>query len=661
MSRLILAVSVILAVAVSGCLAPAATTTPAATPAPPPTSAPAPTLVTAAPPTQAAPPTSAAAPPPNLAPTPASTTAPATAPTTAAVDESEVDELRRRAARAEDLSWLSAVAGGHPWLQPGVTRSQIVQARQQARTSGNAAEEAQAAAVLAAEAQTRAARVLDRWLGRIDPQTGLLPKGVAADEQVWDYANTAADLYPHLVIAADLLRPGAKPALVQVLAAERARVQPGQLPQGVNLASGAPLDESLDDLIYGAVEFQKDGLLPLTERLGGEPWMGRMQELAQVVDAAAPVKTRFGQIPAERSEVNGQALQVLSRLSWATGDDVYRVSAERIARAYLELALPDTDWLPTRSWDFKKDRSSTPVLQLRDHGNEVVAGLVEYHLIETVRGDPRAAEHRVQVRAMLDRLLEVGRTPEGLWRSEIDLKTGKFRSYPLSDNWGYLFAAYLTQAMIEEGWPGGDPAVAERYREAARTGLEAAARLEAYPWQGTEQDGYADAIESALYMLNRLPSPAAASWTDRQAGTLFGAQDEDGRVEDAYLDGNFIRTALLYSAWQTQGARIEPWAPGVMVGAAPVGECLLVAVSSGQQWEGRVIFDTPRHREHLRLPVNYPRLNEWPEWWTVDAARQYAVTLQDGAVREYGGEQLASGIPLRLASGEATQLTVCGA
>jgi hypothetical protein len=60
------------------------------------------------------------------------------------------------------------------------------------------------------------------------------------------------------------------------------------------------------------------------------------------------------------------------------------------------------------------------------------------------------------------------------------------------------------------------------------------------------------------------------------------------------------------------------------------------------------------------LPVNYPRLNEWPEWWTVEPTRQYRVTLADGAEREYSGEQLAAGFSLDLISGESTQFTVCG-
>jgi len=54
-----------------------------------------------------------------------------------------------------------------------------------------------------------------------------------------------------------------------------------------------------------------------------------------------------GPIPADEGEVNGQTLQVLSRLYWATGDSRYQLEGARIARAYLDLALPETGWVPT--------------------------------------------------------------------------------------------------------------------------------------------------------------------------------------------------------------------------------------------------------------------------------------------------------------------------
>jgi hypothetical protein len=261
---------------------------------------------------------------------------------------------------------------------------------------------------------------------------------------------------------------------------------------------------------------------------------------------------------------------------------------------------------------------------------------------------------------MLDRLLQVGRSGDGLWKSAIDLESGKPLADTLSDNWGYLYAAYLTQALVEERLPGGDSSFASRYREAAEVGLHAAARREFYPWQGVEQDGTADTIESALYLLNRLSAPDAEAWVDRQAGTLFGAQDANGRVEDGYLEGNFIRTALLYAAWQTQGASLEPWTPGVLLGAAQTGPCLQLAIASDQGWNGRLVFDAPRHEINLHLPWNYPRLNEWPEWYAALPGQTYRLDDPSGPLSgAHDGAALNQGLPIQLQAGAERLIQVC--
>ena len=187
-----------------------------------------------------------------------------------------------------------------------------------------------------------------------------------------------------------------------------------------------------------------------------------------------------------------------------------------------------------------------------------------------------------------------------------------------------------------------------------------ASRLDLYPWQGSEQDGYADTIESALYLLNSLDVPEAARWTDRQAGTLFGAQADDGRVEDRYLDGNFVRTALLYAAWQTGGTRLDPWSASATVGAARDGACLAVVISAGQDWQGRLVFDEPRHATHLLLPMNYPRLNAWPEWFVVEHGAWYQIEhMGTGAISLVSAADLRAGLPLGLAAGAEQQLRLC--
>src|SRR5215213_4089973 len=108
-------------------------------------------------------------------------------------------ELGRRTEVGEDLS--------QDGLTTGLSRDQALELKYRSIASSDTRAVLRANAVLGADALERSSRVLDRWLTRIDPETGLFPKGSVPEDQVWDYADTGADLYPHLLIAAALLKP----------------------------------------------------------------------------------------------------------------------------------------------------------------------------------------------------------------------------------------------------------------------------------------------------------------------------------------------------------------------------------------------------------------------------------------------------------------------
>jgi hypothetical protein len=189
--------------------------------------------------------------------------------------------------------------------------------------------------------------------------------------------------------------------------------------------------------------------------------------------------------------------------------------------------------------------------------------------------------------------------------------------------------------------------------------LHGATGVDFFRWESGDMDGYADSLEGAIYLLRYLDVPEAADWVDQQIGVFFGFQKDDGTVTDENIDGNFIRTALLYGLWHTQGTRLDPWVPGVALGAAPDGGCLQVHLHAEQRWSGRLLFDTPRHQQHLGLTEDYPRLNQWPEWWVAQPGQTYAVTRPDGSAHSLTGEQLASGLVLTLDPGVAHQVRVC--
>jgi len=388
----------------------------------------------------------------------------------------------------------------------------------------------------------------------------------------------------------------------------------------------------------------------------------RLVELTDALLAGSRVPTVRGPIAADSTEVNGNMLQVLSRLSWATGEPRFSVAAERIALTYLDL-LPTTRYLPPNRWDFLNNEPlDRRRFRLSDHGNEILSGLLEWHLGETLRGAPSAAAHAGPIRRMLDRLLDKGRNEAGLWYRVVEIPSGAVEQDGLTDNWGYLLQAYLTSALVEDSSPDGDPSRVARYRQAAAAALRALPEYRYYDWQNGEMDGYADSLESALYMLSEIEAPEAAAWVDEQVAVLYGFQAADGSVMNYSLDGNFVRTALLYGFAQTQGLSLQPWRENTRVGADRAGECIVVSLYSADPWSGRLVFDAPRHRLFLNLPLDYPRLNKWPEWFVVEPGGRYQVddlSNQTSAIHE--GRALSDGLPLALEPATERSLRVCPA
>ncbi len=576
------------------------------------------------------------------------------------------EQLSAQAAAVADLQWLPAAHAIAMMAPAGtVTRPALAERKHRASARADAALVARLNAVLASESFIRAQRVVERWLDARDPETGLLTNFNGNDGAVgWAYQNTGADLYPHIAIGTRLLIPDRYPEMLAVLEAERRLAPPlPELPDDVLvpgiLGAGLPADRRM----FGIAEYGKDGLLPLIDRLGPDPWLPRLREIADLILTASATPTRAGTIPAQTSEVNGDVLQLLARTYWMTGDERYLDAASNLGKAYLDGALPKTTWLPPYEWDFMLGESiGRKRFHMSDHGNEVFSGLVEWNVAETFSGRPDAAAHRAGIRRMLDRVLARGRNDDGLWFRVVDIPTGKVTQPGLTDNWGYLLQPYLAQAMIERRVPDGELDRADRYEEAVRQALRALPGYRSYPWQQGEMDGYADSIESAIYLLSCVPDPDAERWVDEQAGVLFGFQHPDGTVEDNYLDGNFVRTALLYSLSLTHGLLPDPWRPDVIVGAAVDGSCLEIAAGAEHEWEGRLRFDRPRWRENVRLPIDYPRLNEWPVGFVVDDSPGWQVLdYETGALSLLERDASGEGIPLHLDSGATVSLRVCPA
>jgi hypothetical protein len=483
----------------------------------------------------------------------------------------------------------------------------------------------------------RTRRMLHAWLAYADPRTLLLPDVLPGYERgpkglhIYRPHNSGADNYPYLVATAWFADRALYDGRLREMLRSEIRYTNAEdaIPADLDLETGKLGPPSL----FGAAEYAKDGLIAVTELLGRTPWFDRMTDMTASLMRHAPVASDFGMLPDSGAELNGDVLQTLVRLAPMTGDRRYLEWAERIGDAYVKEVLPRNHDLPGYTWDFSKHEGPDR-MRLRDHGNEMVVGLVLLEALEQEQGGARGTSYREPLERMLDRVL-ASANPDGLLYDEIRASDLLPLQERLSDNWGYVYGAVYTQYMVT-----GE----ERYRDAVLRVLRALPRYRGHDWENGSQDGYADAIESALYLVNREPVPEALDWIESETRRLIAFQKADGTVERWYGDGNWARTLLLYAMMKTQGCFVDGWREGVKLGAVREGERLLVSLAAPVGWKGRLRFDYARHRRELNFGQNYVRLNEWPEWYTVDENTLYRLT--DGAGKRLVrlGSELKTGI-----------------
>lgn len=253
----------------------------------------------------------------------------------------------------------------------------------------------------------------------------------------------------------------------------------------------------LEAIIFEGSEYVKDGLLPITEWLGQSPWSERAVGIVDDIWKNARVETPFGKIPSLNVEVNGNMLQACSRLFWFTGQRNYLDWAIRLGDYYL---LGDQH--PTR--DMKQ-------LKLRDHGCEIISGLCELYATLSFKEPEKKAVYQPHIHEMLDRILEVGTNEHGLFFNVINpiegIPLGRAQGGldGLADTWGYTYNGILAVHQIDG---------TAKYRDATRKALSHLHHYRDYDWQNDSADSYADAIEGALNLYNRIPVATAAEWID---------------------------------------------------------------------------------------------------------------------------------------------------
>jgi hypothetical protein len=483
---------------------------------------------------------------------------------------------------------------------------------------------------LANEGFVRCRKFIKGWLNHADPKTGLIPRNISRDKGIWNAQDSAADNYPFMVLTAAVTdRELFEGRMLDMLRTEtKLTSRIGSMPDTYSFSKQAFRNAAPDlgRIIFGSSEYIKDGLLPLTEWLGPSPWSQRMLSILDDIWKHAPVETESGKIPSTSQEVNGEMLQTLSRTYWMTGEKKYLDWAIRLGDYYLL-----GEHHPTRN---------ETRLRLRDHGCEIVSGLCELYATVNFALPNKKQPYQKPIHEMLDRILQIGRNEHGMFYNTINPQTGQHDN-GLADTWGYDLNAFYTVYLIDKTKP---------YRQAVRTALTSLnEHYKSYKWEGSSADGYADSIEGAINLYNREPIASAAHWIDSEIEVMWNIQKPDGVIEGWHGDGNFARTTIMYCLWKTKGLTIQPWRQDVIFGAVQDGNVLKISIRAEENWQGKILFDTPRHQTAMKMPLDWPRINQFPEWFTAKADKRYTIhDLTSDSKTEHTDKQLQSGITINL-------------
>ncbi len=476
----------------------------------------------------------------------------------------------------------------------------------------------------------------ERCLPAIDRDTGLY---TWQSPKEWSYRDTAADCYPFVLWAAYFTDEAALNGPMRKLLDVEQRLcnHVGRLPVAYDLVNKRKLDRSLDQVIFGACEYAKDGLTPIVELLGKGPWFDRMRGIVDDIFVHARIETPYGKIPSKNIEVNGELLQMLPRLYTMTGERKYLDWAHRLADYYLKPGK----FVPKR---------------LSDHGCEIIGGLGLLLAVDSTACPQKFTEYVPHIRYLCDEIIRRGTNSDGIIVGRLQDKPGPHDDVQIRDGWGYDYVAFLDYDMAT-----GE----DRYRAQVKKALSnlLRPRYKGFNWDHPSRDNLADSVEGGLYLLHRLPVSQGLQWADREIATAL--VDSSKPLDKAWLwdthklEANTVRTVLIHAMLHTRNTFLRPWRADLRLGAAPCGHGLAIVIRADRPYEGKLHFDIPRHRLHIGFRKDWPRMNTIPEWFNVDVDRKYVVHDLSAAKRsDCSGRQLHSGMPVCVKGGTELRLQV---
>jgi hypothetical protein len=140
---------------------------------------------------------------------------------------------------------------------------------------------------------------------------------------------------------------------------------------------------------------------------------------------------------------------------------------------------------------------------------------------------------------------------------------------------------------------------------------------------------------------------------------MWGKQQPSGIIEGWHGDGNFARTTIMYCLWKGGGAYFSPWSGDLQIGGIFRDSVLYLSLTSPRDWNGNLMFDKKRYSEYMHLPLDWPRINQFPEYFTIEKGKSYRIVTEKADNEQIiKGEDLLEGLPIRIKAGKEIRIKI---
>jgi len=115
----------------------------------------------------------------------------------------------------------------------------------------------------------------------------------------------------------------------------------------------------------------------------------------------------------------------------------------------------------------------------------------------------------------------------------------------------------------------------------------------------------------------------------------------------------------MYVLMRTQGFTVRPWRPDIRFGVTREDDTLFLTVQADYDWQGELCADRPRHRDWHHLPWDYPRINQFQEWFTIGDEETAVLELENLSPVTVTGAMLRH-YPLTVSGGQTLRVKLSG-